>query len=85
MKKIILPLLAVVLLFSNVSAAEASLSIDQTTAAEIIYLINVYRAEKGLYAYVYNATLAATAQAHAEYQASIDTLTHTGEGGTTSS
>ena len=53
------------------------------TAMEIATLINGYRAEKGLYQYVYNTTLESVAQKHTDYQVSIQLSTHAGEGGST--
>lgn len=52
------------------------------TPAEIIALINAYRAENGLPAYAQNAILMQTAQGQADYQASIGSVTHEGPGGT---
>ncbi len=52
------------------------------TPGEIIALINNYRAENGLPAYAQNAILMQTAQGQADYQASIQNVTHEGPGGT---
>ncbi len=50
-------------------------------AYELIQLVNNLRASLGLPAYEIHPTVMAVAQAHSEYQASIDTLTHEGPGG----
>ena len=71
-------------LFTVPAAAEARLD-NETEAAQIMSLINEYRQEQGLYQYVYNPVLAATALKHGEYQASIEESTHYGEGGSRSS
>ncbi|HKJ27224.1 MAG TPA: phosphotransferase [Anaerolineales bacterium] len=60
--------------------ASAAPLYDEEEAIQIRLLINEYRQENGLYQYVYNPVLAATAQAHSEYQASIEESTHYGEG-----
>ena len=73
------------IVFQAGSAVAASPTPDQQTAFDIIFLINSHRSENSLNPYEYNQTLANVAQAHSEYQASIDTGTHTGAGGTTSS
>jgi LysM repeat protein len=51
------------------------------TPAEIIRLINKYRAENGLPAYVQNSILMGTAQDQSDYQAAIGSVTHEGPGG----
>jgi Ser/Thr protein kinase RdoA (MazF antagonist)/uncharacterized protein YkwD len=78
--------LCMVLLFAALFALPASGAQDSgdEEAAQIMLLINEYRQENGLYLYVYNPILAATAQAHGNYQASIEESTHYGEGGTRS-
>jgi len=65
-------------------ASAAQTSEEHQTAMEIATLINGYRAEKGLYQYVYNTTLESVAQKHTDYQVSIQLSTHAGEGGSTS-
>ncbi len=65
-------------------ASGAQTDTEEQTALQIAALINGYRAEKGLYQYVYNSTLAVAAQKHTDYQASIGESTHYGEGHTTS-
>ena len=52
-------------------ASGAQTDTEEQTALQIAALINGYRAEKGLYQYVYNSTLAVAAQKHTDYQASI--------------
>ncbi len=50
-------------------------------AYELIDLVNNLRASLGLPAYPIHPIVMAVAQGHSEYQASIDTLTHEGPGG----
>jgi uncharacterized protein YkwD len=52
------------------------------SAYDLIDAVNSYRAQNGLPAYATNSILMGTAQAQAEYMASIGTVTHTGPGGT---
>jgi uncharacterized protein YkwD len=52
------------------------------SASDLIAAVNSYRAQHGLSAYVVSAILMGTAQAQAEYMASIGSVTHTGPGGT---
>ncbi|KAA3648347.1 MAG: LysM peptidoglycan-binding domain-containing protein [Chloroflexi bacterium] len=52
------------------------------TPSQIISGINSYRAANGLPSYQSNSTLMQLAQGQADYQASIETVTHTGPGGT---
>jgi Ser/Thr protein kinase RdoA (MazF antagonist)/uncharacterized protein YkwD len=86
MKKIAFFLLGALLVFSQTGPTlAASPPQDDQEAIEIILQINAYRAENDLYPYAYNLTLVGTAQAHSEYQASINELTHDGAGGTSSS
>jgi uncharacterized protein YkwD len=51
--------------------------------SEIIASINNYRNQNGLLSLQTNTTLTILAQGHAEYQAAINTVTHTGPGGST--
>lgn len=51
------------------------------TPGQIIALINAYRAENGLPAYTQNSILMQTAQGQADYQASIESVTHAGPDG----
>lgn len=50
--------------------------------AELVQLVNQLRKANGLPPYKVNSALMSAAQAHSEYQASIGTVTHTGQGGT---
>jgi uncharacterized protein YkwD/LysM repeat protein len=52
------------------------------SAYDMIDAVNSYRAQNGLAAYTVNSILMGTAQAQAEYMASIGAVTHTGPGGT---
>lgn len=47
----------------------------------VVAAVNAFRTSQGLPALQINSTLMAAAQAHSEYQASIQTVTHTGNGG----
>ena len=51
------------------------------SANDLIAAVNQYRARNGLPAYAVSSTLMGTAQNHAAYMASIQTVTHTGAGG----
>ncbi len=51
------------------------------SAQDVINAVNQVRAARGLPAYQVNGALMAAAQAHSEYQASINSATHTGQGG----
>jgi len=76
--------LAMIAMLLVLPASAAQTSEEHQTALEIATLINGYRAEKGLYQYVYNTTLESVAQKHTDYQVSIELSTHAGEGGSTS-
>ena len=52
------------------------------SSSEVISRINAYRAQNDLYAYSINQDLMRSAQAQSDYQASIQSVTHTGAGGT---
>jgi LysM repeat protein len=60
---------------------QASVSGQASSAYDVIAAVNALRAARGLPAYEANGALMAAAQAHSEYQASIDTATHSGAGG----
>jgi len=51
------------------------------SAADVITQINSYRGQNGLPAYQINSKLMLSAQAQSDYQASIGTVTHTGQSG----
>jgi Ser/Thr protein kinase RdoA (MazF antagonist) len=74
-----------ILFGASLPAAAAPPADNIDVAVEIIVRINTYRQELGLPPYTYDSTLMAVAQAHTEYQASIEVSTHKGEGDTTSS
>jgi uncharacterized protein YkwD len=81
----LLPLLTIIFLFTLHSPegvkAAPRVSLAQSPG-EIMALINAYRAENGLPAYQQNSILMQTAQGQADYQASIESVTHEGPGGT---
>lgn len=66
--------------WQSVRAADSKRALS--SPAELIGAINAYRASMGLSAYQTNSKLAVAAQAQSDYQASIETVTHTGPGGT---
>jgi len=57
------------------------LAAQSDPASEIFLLINQFRASQGLPPFQYNGTLAAAAQAHANWMASTSIVSHTGAGG----
>lgn len=82
--KVLILSLAFTLLFVSASKVSPSASLympDQSPSA-VISGINSYRAANGYYSYTQNNTLMRIAQAQADYQASINTVTHDGPGGT---
>ena len=74
-------LLVLGLLLAKAEVKAAPRQDSPRTPAEIIRLINYYRAENGLPAYVQNSTLMGTAQDASDYQAAIEQVTHEGPGG----
>ncbi|MCB2180015.1 LysM peptidoglycan-binding domain-containing protein [bacterium] len=66
----------------NVTASTNNSPLLQS-GGDVIAAINGYRAAYGLAQLSTNAILTSVAQSQANYQASIDTVTHTGAGGTT--
>lgn len=62
-------------------ATAAPVIADPQSASEIIARINAYRAQNGLYNYTINQNLMHSAQVQSDYQASIQSVTHTGSGG----
>ena len=63
-------------------ASAAPVLVESQSASEIIARINAYRAQNGLYSYTINQNLMNSAQVQSDYQASIQSVTHTGSGGT---
>jgi len=74
-------LLLLTLAFTQAQVKAAPRQDSPRTPAEIISLINEYRAENGLPAYVQNSILMGTAQDASDYQAAIEHVTHEGPGG----
>jgi uncharacterized protein YkwD len=72
---------AVCLLVPGITPTFAAPPAQSGDAALVIELINQLRAEYGLAPYVVHQTLMAVAQAHAEYEAAYDILSHTGADG----
>ena len=71
-------------LTSSVSPAAAAPNVSpEQLAAQIVSGINAYRQANGFSTLPVNASLASLATTQSEYQASIQTITHTGPGGTT--
>ena len=86
MKKRLLSVMLFIM-FSMLLALPASAvqtSPYQQEALQIAALINGYRAELGLYPFVYNTTLESVAQKHTAYQVSIEESTHYGPNHSTS-
>lgn len=84
MRKIIISLLFMLSISSLISSSPvkaAPKSEIVLSPAQIIALINAYRSEFGLPGYAQNAILMQTAQGQADYQASIETVTHEGPTG----
>lgn len=78
------PVLIILLLTTLLAKADVKAAPRQAaprSAAEIIALINEYRIENGLPAYVQNSILMGTAQDQSNYQAAIGSVTHEGPGG----
>lgn len=63
-------------------ASAAPVFVVSQSASEIIARINAYRAQNGLYSFTINQNLMQSAQVQSDYQASIQSVTHTGSGGT---
>jgi Ser/Thr protein kinase RdoA (MazF antagonist)/LysM repeat protein len=79
-KKIVVFFVFVILIsLTTLPTSAAPLSDNEQEALQISKLINEYRQQNGLYEYVYSPVLAATAQKHGDYQASIEESTHYGE------
>ncbi|MEJ2758646.1 MAG: CAP domain-containing protein, partial [Anaerolineales bacterium] len=76
----IIAALLVTLLSTGTVEASAS---PPLSGGEVISAINGYRAAFGLSQLSTNAILTSAAQSQADYQASIQTVTHTGPGGST--
>ncbi len=64
-------------------AARAAPEDAAGTPSQVIAAINAYRAQNSIFPLNPNSLLAQIAQDQADYQATIQTLTHRGEGGTT--
>lgn len=79
----LLSIFAILVTALHVSSVEAKAPAAPrfSTAYELIEAVNGLRARNGLPAYTVNSILMGTAQAQADYMASIGTVTHTGPGG----
>lgn len=67
----------------SASVKAAPMPAPQQLAAQVVAEINAYRQANGFSALPVNGLLASLAQAQSEHQASIESVTHTGPGGTT--
>jgi len=78
--------LAILLIAPNLLASASIqtplLEVPYASASDVISAINSYRTQNGLSALTSNSLLNSLAQSQANYQASIETVTHTGPGGT---
>ena len=77
---VILLLTTNMLAFASVQAAPVEA--PSASAGDVIAAINNYRVQNGLPALTTNPMLSSLAQAQSNYQASIESVTHTGPGGT---
>lgn len=79
-----LSLVVLVLVWGRYSWPQPVYAVDACPgkASALIQLVNAFRANLGLPAYQVHPIVMAVAQAHSEYQAGIDKLTHIGPGGT---
>ncbi len=69
-----------VLILASTGASEAQA--QASSASEVVAAVNEFRAAHGLPPLQVDPILMSVAQAHSDYQASIQTVTHTGPGGT---
>jgi len=84
-KRLVFVMLFIVLsMLLALPASAVQTSPYQEEALQIAALINGYRAELGLYPFVYNTTLESVAQKHTAYQVSIEESTHYGPNRSTS-
>ena len=85
-RKVFYLLLTLVLIGMPVKASASSLDKEAlaplTSGSDVINAINAYRNQNGLSQLAVNSLLSSLAQGQADYQASIQTITHTGPGGT---
>ncbi len=65
----------------KVNGSASALAGKGGDAYQVIALVNQVRAAYGLSAYTANNALMSAAQAHSNYQASVGSITHTGNGG----
>ncbi|WP_322508189.1 CAP domain-containing protein [Anaerolinea sp.] len=74
--------LVCVLSLSGLLLLRSSSQAQAGSPKELIAAVNALRAQRGLPALTVSTALMSAAQSHAEYQASIQTITHTGAGNT---
>lgn len=82
MKRTLIMSLVLVLFLIPLARLPLRPAAAQGPAAEILQRVNALRASLGLPAFQVHPTLAAVAQAHAEWMAAQGTFSHTGAGGT---
>ena len=73
--------LALLILLGSALLARQPVQAQAGSAPDLIAEVNALRASKGLPPLQVDSALMAAAQAHADYQAAIDSITHSGPGG----
>ena len=71
------------ILLTAITLPNSVLANIMLSPSQVVSGINQYRSANGLNALSTNSTLASLAQSHAQYQANIGSVTHTGPGGST--
>lgn len=80
---ILLVLVSLLWVGSGLTGQETVEAAPQSTAAEMMDLVNQFRVENGLPPFQYNSALAFAAQSHANWMGETATFSHTGDGGST--